>query len=228
LTADAGEALEIDTEAFDVVVLDLRSVEDGLGLLKDWRRNGLENHVFVLTTSVAESVRALDLGADAAVKMPCPNMELLARYRAMLRLRRLVSAPILRVFDLEVDPSARIVKRAGREIHLTPKEFRLLHFLLSHRGKALSRTAIFELLSSSLAEARSNLVAVYIRYLRCKIDRGADLPLILTVRGRGYAFRSETNAEPEAAQVLDTPSRRHFAYPRPRRHQPVHFHQSAT
>ena len=102
-----------------------------------------------------------------------------------------VKDPVLQILDLEIDTSARTVKRAGQSIHLTPREYALLEFLAFHRGKVVTRTMIWEHLYDEHDESTSNVVDVYIRYLRNKIDKGFDPPLILTRWGEGYILRGE-------------------------------------
>ena len=102
-----------------------------------------------------------------------------------------MKSPILRVFDLEIDTASRTVKRAGKAIHLTPREYALLQFLAFHRGKVVTRSMIWEHLYDEHDENTSNVVDVYIRYLRNKIDKDFDPPLILTRWGEGYMLRGE-------------------------------------
>jgi len=111
--------------------------------------------------------------------------------RALIRRGHQVKDPILRVHDLEIDTAARTVKRGGQSIHLTPREYALLQFLAFHRGKVVSRSMIWEHLYDEHDENTSNVVDVYIRYLRTKIDKGFDPPLILTRWGEGYMLRGE-------------------------------------
>jgi DNA-binding response OmpR family regulator len=98
---------------------------------------------------------------------------------------------MLRIFDLEIDTAARSVKRGGQSIHLTPREYGLLEFLAFHRGRVVTRTMIWEHLYDEHDESTSNVVDVYIRYLRNKIDKGFEPPLIMTRWGEGYQLRGE-------------------------------------
>jgi DNA-binding response OmpR family regulator len=139
--------------------------------------------------AVHDKVVGLDFGADDYLTKPFQLEELMARLRALLRRSHQVKDPMLRVFDLEIDTAARTVKRAGQTIHLTPREFALLQFLAFHRGKVVTRTMIWEHLYDEYDENTSNVVDVYIRYLRTKIDKGFDPPLILTRWGEGYMLR---------------------------------------
>ena len=109
----------------------------------------------------------------------------------MVRRGHEIKDPVIRVHDLEIDTTARIVKRAGQAIHLTPREFALLQFLAFHRGKVVTRSMIWEHLYDEHDENTSNVVDVYIRYLRNKIDKDFEMPLILTRWGEGYLLRGE-------------------------------------
>jgi DNA-binding response OmpR family regulator len=174
---------------YDVIVLDLMlPKQDGLSLLQGWRRDGIKTHVLVLTArgAIEEKVKGLNTGADDYMTKPFELEELLARLRALIRRGHEVKDPVIRVRDLEIDTSARSVKRAGQAIQLTPREYALLEFLAFHRGKVATRTMIWEHLYDEQDESTSNVVDVYIRYLRNKIDKGFDPPLILTRWGEGY------------------------------------------
>lgn len=179
---------------YDVIVLDLMLPKiDGLTLLKIWRTEGLMTHVLILTAKGAleDKVRGLDLGADDYLTKPFELNELLARLRALVRRRHQVKDPIIRVHDLEIDTAARTARRGGKSIHLTPREYALLQFLAFHRGKVVTRTMVWEHLYDEYDENTSNVVDVYIRYLRNKIDKGFDPSLILTRWGEGYMLRGE-------------------------------------
>jgi DNA-binding response OmpR family regulator len=182
------------TAEYDVIILDLMLPKtDGLSLLQRWRKDGIGTHVLILTArgSIEDKVKGLDVGADDYLTKPFELEELLARLRALIRRGHQVKDPLLRVFDLEIDTAARTVKRAGQSIHLTPREYALLEFLAFHRGKVVTRTMIWEHLYDEHDESTSNVVDVYIRYLRNKIDKGHNPPLILTRWGEGYLLRAE-------------------------------------
>jgi DNA-binding response OmpR family regulator len=185
------------TAEYDVIILDLMlPKEDGISLLQRWRKDGISTHILVLTArgSMEDKVKGLDLGADDYMTKPFELEELLARLRALIRRVHQVKSPLIRVHDLEIDTASRSVKRGGQSIHLTPREYALLEFLAFHRGKVTTRSMIWEHLYDDQDENTSNVVDVYIRYLRNKIDKGYDPPLILTRWGEGYMLRSEDNS----------------------------------
>ena len=183
-----------ETAEYDVIILDIMlPKEDGLSLLQRWRKAGMKSHVLVLTArgGIEDKVRGLDLGADDYLTKPFELEELLARLRALVRRGHQVKNPILKIEDLEIDTAARTVKRGGKAIHLTPREYALLQFLAFHRGKVVSRSMIWAHLYDEHDENTSNVVDVYIRYLRNKIDKDHDPQLILTRWGEGYMLRGE-------------------------------------
>jgi len=192
--AEDGE--EADQKArttnYDVIVLDLMlPKKDGLTVLKGWRASDIRTHVLILTARGAtqDRVTGLDSGADDYLTKPFELDELLARLRALIRRGHHVKDPLIRVHDLVLDTSSRSAKRAGKSIHLTPKEYALLEFLAFHQGKVVTRTMIWEHLWDEHDESVSNVVDVYIRYLRNKIDRDFKPPLIMTRWGEGYMLR---------------------------------------
>jgi DNA-binding response OmpR family regulator len=195
LAEDGEEAdYKATSASYDAIVLDLMLPKiDGLTLLNKWRKGGMQTHVLCLTAKDAteDKVKGLDLGADDYMTKPFQLEELLARLRALLRRSHQVKSPVLRIYDLEIDTSSRSVKRAGQTIHLTPREFALLQFLAFHRGKVVTRSMIWEHLYDEYDENTSNVVDVYIRYLRTKIDKGFDPALILTRWGEGYMLRGD-------------------------------------
>jgi DNA-binding response OmpR family regulator len=191
-----GEEADVKCRStqYDVIVLDIQLPKvDGLTLLKRWRAAGITTHVLMLTArgTTTDKVTGLDLGADDYLTKGGDIEELFARIRALIRRGHQVKDPLLRCYDLEIDTAARTVRRAGQVIHLTPREYGLLEFLAFHRGKVVTRSMIWEHLYDEYDENTSNVVDVYIRYLRNKIDKGYDPPLILTRWGEGYILRGD-------------------------------------
>ena len=190
---------------YDVIILDLMLPKiDGLTLLQRWRAGSRPFSVLILTArdSLDEKVKGLDLGADDYLTKPFELDELLARVRAMVRRKHAVKDPILRAHDLEIDTAARTVRRGGKVIYLTPREYGLLEFLAFHRGKVVTRSMIWEHLYDEHDESTSNVVDVYIRYLRNKIDKGFEKSLILTRWGEGYMLRGEDDMEPQPTEEV--------------------------
>jgi DNA-binding response OmpR family regulator len=180
--------------SYDVIVLDLMLPKlDGLSVLKQWRQAGMKSAVLVLTARdrMEDKVKGLDLGADDYLTKPFRLEELLARLRALVRRGHETTNPILRIHDLEIDTVAKTVKRSAQAINLTPREYGLLEFLAYHRGRPVSRDTIWAHLYDEKEENTSNVVDVYINYLRNKIDKGFEPPLILTKRGEGYYLRGD-------------------------------------
>jgi len=175
--------------AHDVVILDLMLPEkNGETVLKELRQKGVNSHVLVLTAmdGVGKCVDMLNDGADDFLAKPFHFSELLARVRALVRRKYESKNPVIQVGDLEVDTVRKEARRAGIPIELTAKEFALLEFLAMRSGEVVSRTSIWEHVYDLHSDSHSNVIDVYISYLRKKIDR-EDLPkLIHTRRGHGY------------------------------------------
>ncbi|MGE0598862.1 MAG: response regulator transcription factor [Dehalococcoidia bacterium] len=193
--ADGDEALvQADLEPYDVLVLDvmLPSV-DGFELTRRLRAGGSSTPILMLTArdSVRDRVAGLDAGADDYLVKPFAPEELLARVRALGRRQAPVSAEsdVLRVADLELNVRTREAARAGRRIDLTAKEFVLLEALMRHAGHVMTRSRLLDTVWNYEVLTDSNVVEMYIHYLRSKIDKDFDVKLIRTVRGVGYAIR---------------------------------------
>ncbi len=176
----------------DVVILDILLPEiDGIEVCQSLRRNKVDTPVLLLTAldSVEDRVRGLDAGADDYLPKPFAFQELLARVRALGRRKVQARDPSeLRVDDLALDLRRRRAERGGRTIELSPKEFSLLEFLMRNQGRVVTRTQILDHLWGYDYATDSNLVDVYVAYLRRKVDRGDGRKLIRTVRGIGYAL----------------------------------------
>jgi DNA-binding response OmpR family regulator len=160
--------------------------------------------VLMLTAkgALSDRVTGLDSGADDYLAKPFDFEEVYARVRALIRRGHQKKDPLIRVHDLTLDTSSRSVARGGKKIPLTPREYALLEFLAFHAGSVVTRTMIWEHLYDEYDENTSNVVDVYIRYLRNKIDKGYDLPLILTKWGEGYMLRGSDDT-PEPAAVAE-------------------------
>ncbi len=165
----------------------------GLDVLRELRASGDMTPIVMLTArdAVADRTLALNEGADDYVVKPFAFEELLARVRAVLRRSQGRASPELRCLDLILDPASRRVTRAGRELRLTAREFALLQFLLEHKGQVVSRARIVEAVWEHDFETFSNVVEVYVRYLRAKLDEPFAKKLIHTVRGVGYTLRED-------------------------------------
>ena len=190
LASNGSEAQRlVANQAFDLVILDLNLPgKGGLDVLRNIRSRKPDLPVMVMTGSpgVEERVRGLDAGADDYMAKPFVFAELAARIRAVLRRGNRPANAILTVADLALDRVDHTVRRNGHNIELSPKEFALLEFLMRHAGQAVTRTAIVEQVWKLNFDTMTNVVDVYINYLRRKVDLGYDHPLIRTVRGVGY------------------------------------------
>lgn len=178
----------------DVIVLDLMLPGlPGIDVLRSLRRQGIQTPVLVLTAmgAVDDRVRGLDAGADDYLVKPFAFPELLARLNVITRRSMQVNLPTLQVGSLILDLSARRAIRGGQEIDLTPTEFRLLEFLIRNAGQVVTRRMLCEHLWEADWEGVTNVIEVHINRLRSKIDRGFDVPLLHTVRGRGYVVRAD-------------------------------------
>ena len=192
---DGEEAIDILSYTdYDAVILDIMMPKaDGFAVLRALRSKGKNTPVLFLTArdSVQDRVAGLDSGANDYLVKPFSVEELLARIRAMTRTAFGVSDSLLSVGDLTMDTAAQIAKRGGKEIPLSAKEYALLEYLMHNAGIVLSREKIENHIWNFDYEGGTNVVDVYIRYLRKKIDEGYDKKLIHTVRGRGYVLREE-------------------------------------
>jgi two-component system OmpR family response regulator len=180
---------------YDAIVLDLMLPDrSGLDVCRELRARGLWMPVLILTArdGVPDRVAGLDAGADDYLTKPFAFSELFARLRALVRRGPSERPPVIRVGDLALDPAARGVARGSSRIDLTAKEFGLLELLMQHAGEVLTRSRILEHVWDFAYDGDSNVVDVYIRYLREKIDRPFGRRTIETVRGSGYRLRSET------------------------------------
>jgi DNA-binding response OmpR family regulator len=198
MVADGGEAQRMASDQpYDLVVLDLNlRGERGMDVLRNIRAKKPDLPVVMVTGgNVAEErVRLLNAGADDSLAKPFAFAELAARIRAVLRRGNRPARAVLCIADLEVDRVTHSVTRGGQTIELSPKEFALLEFLMRHQGQAVTRSAIVQQVWKLNFDTMTNVVDVYINYLRRKIDSGFDRPLIRTIRGVGYQIAAEPPA----------------------------------
>jgi two-component system OmpR family response regulator len=191
----ATEGIWLGTEnPYDAIVLDLMLPDrDGFEVCRELREAGRWAPVIMLTAKdgVRDRVSGLDAGADDYLTKPFSFAELLARLRALLRRGQAERPPLLRVGDLTMDPAGHKVERDGRMIDLTAKEFSLLEYFMRHPQEVLSRTRILEHVWDFAYDGDSNVVDVYVRYLREKIDRPFGRNSLETVRGSGYRLKPE-------------------------------------
>jgi two-component system OmpR family response regulator len=190
VVANGRDALDYALAAsYDVIILDIMLPGlDGFTVCRRMREAGITSHVLMLTAlnAVDDRVQGLDSGADDYLGKPFAFRELLARLRALGRRGRDVQVGPLQVADLTLDEATHEVRRGNRRIELSPLEFRLLHTLMRHVGQVLTRDNLLDQVWNFDYEGGSNVVDVYIRYLRRKIEEPGDLKLLHTVRGIGY------------------------------------------
>jgi DNA-binding response OmpR family regulator len=190
VACDGEEALDwVAVAEYDLIVLDiLLPKRNGISVCRELRQHGIRTPILMLTAkdTVDDRVVGLDSGADDYLVKPFAFKELLARLRALARRPPEVQATVLQVADLRLDTVSHQATRAGQLIDLTPKEYSLLEFLMRHRNQVVSRTMITEHVWNYDFYNQSNIVDVYVRYLRRKLDNGFAPKLIHTVRGVGY------------------------------------------
>ncbi len=194
--ADRGEEALWMAQAvsYDAIVLDVMLPgADGFEICRRMRGNGVWSPVLMLTArdAVDDRVSGLDAGADDYLAKPFAFEELLARLRALTRRAPAERPPVLEVGDLRLDPAAHKAWRGGQELVLSAKEFALLELFMRQPGVTLSRTQLLDGAWDMAFESRSNVIDVYIRYLREKIDRPFGRDSIETIRGVGYRLRAE-------------------------------------
>lgn len=194
---DGESALDfLSVYTYDLVLLDIMLPRlDGLGVLKWMRQKKIATPVLLLTAKgdIKDRVRGLDSGADDYLVKPFSYEELLARIRVLVRRNTHQLTSLLKVGDLEADTVNKTVSRGGVPISLTAKEFKLLEYMMHHPNVLLTREQLGQRAWDSTFEGGSNIVDVYIRYLRKKIDEGFEYKMIRTIRGQGYRLE-----EPEA------------------------------
>ena len=195
LASDGDEGLWMALEeVHDLILLDINLPgRDGLSVLEELRKKEVKTPVLLLTVraTIEDKVLGLDTGADDYLTKPFAFQELLARVRALLRRRVEAEPPLLQVADLTLDPARRVVFRSNENKDLTTKEFALLDYFMRNVGRVLTRTMIAEHVWDYDFDPMTNVIDVYVNYLRNKIDAGREPKLIRTVRGVGYVLQVE-------------------------------------
>jgi len=191
---DEGYAMAT-TEPYDLAVIDrmLPGEHDGISIVQAMRKEKIHTPVLLLTAlgAVQDRTKGLDSGADDYLVKPFALEELLARVRALLRRPAKTESTVLEAGDLSLDTVTYEVRRSGKLIQLTSKEFALLEYLLRNQGRPISKEVIISHVWDYDADILPNTVEVYIRYLRAKVDQPFDKPLIKTVRGFGYKLQAD-------------------------------------
>jgi DNA-binding response OmpR family regulator len=193
--ANGAQGMEMGRSgSYDLAILDVMlPTLSGLEVLKQWRANKITTPVLLLTAQarVEQKVQGLDTGADDYLTKPFAIEELLARMRALLRRGSGAAAGVLAVDDLVLNPATREVTRGGQRIELTAKEYALLDYLMRNAGRVLTRPMIAQHVWNQDFDTYTNVIDVYVTYLRSKIDKGRGRKLIHTVRGSGYVLKAE-------------------------------------
>jgi DNA-binding response OmpR family regulator len=184
-----------ETYAYDAVILDIMlPLMDGLTLLKKLRAKKVRVPVLMLTArgTMADKVKGLDTGADDYLAKPFEFPELISRLKAIIRRSRGEASPVISIDDLTIDMNARSVKKNNKEVKLSSREYNILLHLALNRGRVISRSSLTEHIYDIDFDLDSNIIDVYINYLRNKIDKGSGKKLIHTVRGEGYMIKGDT------------------------------------
>jgi DNA-binding response OmpR family regulator len=195
LCEDGAKGLEMALATnYDAIIVDLMlPTLSGLDIVKGIRRERIQTPILILTaqSQVDQRVKGLDAGADDYLTKPFAIDELLARVRALLRRGATDSPGILQIDDLVLNPATREVTRGGQRIDLTLKEYALLEYLMRHTGRVLTRPMISEHVWNQDFDTFTNVIDVYVNYLRNKVDRGRTKKLIHTIRGSGYMLKAD-------------------------------------
>jgi heavy metal response regulator len=195
LAHDGEEGLGMALDhVHDLIILDISLPKmDGIAVLKKMREGKVKTPVLLLTVraTIEDKVLGLDSGADDYLTKPFAFQELVARVRALLRRRADAEPTLLQVADLTLDPARHVVMRRGQKIDLTSKEYALLHYFLENPGRVLSRAMIADHVWNYDFDTGTNVIDVYVNYLRKKVDSGRKPKLIHTIRGAGYVLREE-------------------------------------
>jgi heavy metal response regulator len=188
---ESGEFMALTSE-YDLIILDiLLPKKNGFEVLKSLRANGIQTPILILTAkgSIDDKVEGLNSGADDYLTKPFAFAELIARIRSLLRRTSSEKSNIIKVADLELDTVKHIAKRGEKIIELTAREYSLLEYFMRNKGRVLTRTMIAEYIWDYHFDTGSNIIDVYVRRLRKKIDEGFPKKLIHTIRGVGYIIK---------------------------------------
>lgn len=178
----------------DVVILDVMlPLLDGFSILSSMRKKGIKTPVLLLTArdTITDKIKGLDSGADDYLTKPFEFGELLARIRALIRRKADIQDTIIRIGDLEINTANREIKRGGKTIQLSAKEYAMLQYMAYNKDKIVSRTDLIEHIYDENFDTNSNVLDVYVNFLRNKIDKGFKKKLIHTVRGAGYILKEK-------------------------------------
>lgn len=193
LSFDGEDGLyKAENYPYDAVILDIMLPKiDGLAVLSSLRNRKNDVPILMLTArgEVEDKVRGLTGGADDYIPKPFDFMELLARLRSVIRRSKGKPSPVIKIEDLTIDTNSRSVERGGNTIRLSAKEYNILEYLSSNKGRVISRTELIEHIYDTEFDLDSNIIDVYINYLRNKIDRNFCKQLIHTIRGAGYVLK---------------------------------------
>ncbi len=199
VTGDGESALHMaELNPYDLLILDIGLPgKDGISVCRELRnrRRGVPIIMLTARCEVGDRIKGLDSGADDYLGKPFAFDELVARIRALLRRGRTDKSSVLKVADLEMEQLRHTVRRAGKKIELTRKEYALLEYLMINVNLVLTRTMISEHIWDANFDSETNIIDVYINYLRRKVDHGREHPLIRTVRGVGYTMAEKSDEE---------------------------------
>lgn len=188
---ETGLLMALD-RVHDLIILDIQlPKKDGLHVMQELRQSGCQTPILLLTVRAAieDKVLGLNAGADDYLTKPFAFQELVARVRALLRRGVEAMPPTLQIADLTLDPAQRLVTRGGQKIELTAREYTLMHYFMRNSGRVLTRTMIAEHVWDYNFDSGTNVIDVYVNYLRKKIDAGHEPKLLHTVRGVGYVLK---------------------------------------
>lgn len=192
---DGGETLDyINMTSYDLILLDIMMpVKNGYEVLKEIRKNGNKTPVLFLTAkdAVEDKVNGLNLGVDDYIVKPFHFEELMARIRAVIRRNYGETTNILKIADLTLNTASHSVQRGGKDIELSAKEFAILEYMMQNKGIVLTREKLEEHIWNYDYQGASNMIDVYIRYIRLKVDKDFETKLIHTVRGVGYVLKEK-------------------------------------